>query len=209
MWRRARPSAWDTHDSRARAGSGQASWGELAKKQCLAPRDYDPVANQSRRVCRFGSRGGAEACGPERVDSNAEHDRCLKIILIAMFLEFRCCFAVCVLLGDGRRGVCCGRGTDTPCRPAGVFGPRDVAALLAGRFAQPLRTAPAWQRERAAAAGWRPLTSRAFEPQRGRADASHTIACSILILAGLSSGESVSRLPSYRNCVGLRICVTS
>lgn len=38
-------------------------------------------------------------------------------------------------------------------RRGGVLGPRAVATLLMGRFDQPLRAAPARQRERAAAAG--------------------------------------------------------
>lgn len=52
----------------------------------------------------------------------------------------------------------CGRGPNTPCRSAGMLGPRAVVALLAGRCDQPLRAALAVQHERTKAAGWRPLT---------------------------------------------------
>lgn len=41
--------------------------------------------------------------------------------------------------------------------PHWVLGPRAAAALVRGMYDTPLRTAPAWVWERAAAAGWRPL----------------------------------------------------
>lgn len=56
-----------------------------------------------------------------------------------------------VQMGSVFRGSSCrgSHGVGMPCRSQGVLGQRAVAALV--------RTAPAWVRERVAAAGWRPL----------------------------------------------------
>lgn len=150
-------------------GLGRTSWCSMrpAFRHLLRLEQHETLGGTPSRILGrvrlAASAGGHLLDAPHlpRAFRTSRVDRHRKVgcVSASMRLGLLCCVSLAAALCPMRSGG--GGGAGTPCRPQGVLGSRVVAALVRGAYDVPLRSAPAWMRERASTAGWRPIADAA------------------------------------------------